>query len=661
VVIAVDTGGTFTDVVAWWAGGVHALKLASTPADPSGAVLAGVALALEACGAAQAAVLIHGSTVATNALLERKVARVVLVTNRGFEDVLVIGRQNRPRLYSLAQSQPEPLVPASRRLGVAGRLGPCGEEHEAQDDLELAGLAERIAGLHAEALAIVLLHSYANPRHEQRIREALDRLGLPCSVSCDLLREFREFERTATTVVNACVAPRMDAYLRRLEASPSAVRVRVMGSAGGAVPVARARRDAAQTILSGPAGGVAGALHVAARHGIRDIMTFDMGGTSTDVAICPGEALYTRDFAIAGLPVALPVLDIHTVGAGGGSIARLDAGGALRVGPESAGAEPGPACYGRGGTDATVTDASVVLGRLPADGDLPLDAGRAGAALDGLAAVLGCGAEEAAAGVVAVVNASMEGALRVISVERGYDPVGFTLVPFGGAAGLHAVALAERLEVRRLLVPPAPGVLSAFGMLVAPVRKEASRSVLLVQPPDAALEAEFADLQAAALAEMLEEEADTSDVTLRRWVAARYRGQSHELTVPAEAWIEAFHGLHEQRFGYALRDAAVEAVTLGVEAIAPAPVLDEPVVPQADAPPQPAATDNVYHDGRRIDALRFRREQLRAGHVVAGPALLLEATSAFWLPPGWAARVAHDGSLIVERQSSDAEPDRRLQ
>jgi N-methylhydantoinase A len=650
VVIAVDTGGTFTDVVAWWARGVHAVKLASTPADPSAAVLAGVARALEACGAKRADLLIHGSTVATNALLERKVARVVLVTNRGFEDVLAIGRQQRPRLYALAQSRPEPLVPVSRRLGVTGRLGPDGAELEAQDDAELAGLAERVSALRAESLAIVLLHSYASPRHEHRVAASLQRLGLPCSVSCELLPEFREYERTSTTVVNACVAPKMDAYLRRLEEAPSAQRVRVMGSAGGAVPVARARRDAAQTILSGPAGGVAGALHVAARHGIADIVTFDMGGTSTDAAICPGgEALFTRDFAIAGLPVALPMLDIHTVGAGGGSIARLDAGGALRVGPESAGAEPGPACYGRGGTAATVTDANVVLGRLPADGDLPLDAAGAATALGRLAAALGCDAAAAAAGVIAVVNAAMEGALRVISVERGYDPEGFTLVPFGGAAGLHAVALAERLEVRRLLVPPAPGVLSAFGMLVAPVRKEASRSVLLVEPTDAALETVFAELQAAALAEMLEEDADTADVTLRRWIAARYRGQSHELTVPAEAWLDAFHALHERRFGYALRDAAVEAVTLGVDASAPAPNLDEPVLPRAAAPAQAAGIDRVYHDGHFVDALRFRREQLRAGHVVVGPALLLEPTSAFWLSPGWTARVAHDGSLFVER------------
>jgi N-methylhydantoinase A len=653
VIVAVDAGGTFTDVVCRsLAGTTRVVKVPSTPSDPAAAVLDGMARALADSGTSGAGVvLVHGSTVATNALLERKGARVVLVTNRGFEDVLAIGRQTRPQLYALFSERPAPLVPAERRLGVAGRLGPAGEELEAPDDGELAGLAARVSALAPESVAVVLLHSYANDAHERAVAAALAGLGVPLSLSAELLPEYREYERTATTVVNAYVAPRMDSYLGRLESASGARRVRIMGSAGGAVAVQRARRDAAQTILSGPAGGVAGALHVAARHGVADVITFDMGGTSTDVSLCPeGRALHTREFAIAGVPVALPVLDIHTVGAGGGSIARVDAGGALRVGPESAGAHPGPACYGRGGRAVTVTDANVVLGRLLPHEHLQLDVSAAAAAVARLAADLGCGIEEAADGVIAVVNTAMEGALRVISVERGHDPVDFTLVPFGGAAGLHAVALAERLEIPRLLVPPAPGVLSAYGMLVAPVRKESSRSVLLTDPSPAELEPHFAGLQSRALHAMLEEEdAEPDGVVLRRWIAARYGGQSHELTVSADDWVRRFHDAHEQRFGYAQRSAAVQAVTLGVEATVPAPELPAPVLPEATGPAQPAGRAAVHHGGTRVDAARYERERLLAGHAVSGPALLLEATAAFWLPPGWAARVAHDGSLVVER------------
>jgi N-methylhydantoinase A len=654
-VVAVDTGGTFTDVLGWAGGELRVAKIPSTPDDPARAVLAAIAEVLRGHaglrGGAEPGpdLLIHGSTVATNALLERTGARVVLVTNRGFEDVLELGRQNRPQLYALAGSRPAPLVPAARRLGVGGRLGPRGEEVAPLDEVELAALAESVAALDGESLAVVLLHSYANPQHERAVAGALEPLGLPCSVSSELLPEYREYERTATTVVNAYVAPLMDGYLKRLEAKARARRLRIMGSGGGALAVARARREPAHTILSGPAGGVAGALHVATRHGIRDIMTFDMGGTSTDVSLCPGAALHTREFLIAGLPVALPVLDIHTVGAGGGSLARVDAAGALRVGPASAGAEPGPACYGRGGTELTVTDANVALGRLIPHEALRLDVDAVAAPLLALAQRLGCAPDEAAEGVIAVVNAAMEGALRVISVERGHDPAAFTLVPFGGAAGLHAVALAERLEIPRLLLPPAPGVLSAYGMLVAPVRKDAARSVLLAGADAAALEPLFRELEAAALAAMHEEDVPPERVALRRRVAARYRGQSHEITVSADDWARRFHGAHARRFGYSRTEAAVEAVTLAVDATAPAPALPEPELPPARDEPPTAGSGTVRVDGALIVAPRYRREALRRGHVLHGPALLIETTAAFWLPPGWMARVERDGSMIVER------------
>jgi N-methylhydantoinase A len=394
---------------------------------------------------------------------------------------------------------------------------------------------------------------------------------------------------------------------------------------------------------------VSGALHVAQRHAIDNIMTFDMGGTSTDVSLCPGRALHTREFSIAGVPIALPVLDIHTVGAGGGSIARVDAGGALRVGPVSAGAVPGPICYGRGGTEITVTDANVALGRLfPHTAELPLDVSALTAPLDRLAATLGCDAIAAAEGVIAVVNASMEGALRVISVERGYDPIDFTLVPFGGAAGVHAVALAERLGIARLLIPPAPGVLSAFGMLVAPVRKDTTRSVLLADPADAALEEVFRELEAAALAAMHEESVAAGAITLRRSIDARYRGQSYELVVDAARWRDDFHDAHERRFGYARRDQSVEAVTLRVEAAAPPPAIPAPRLDAAATPARPIGSGTVFFGGTSLEAARYEREALRAGHRIAEPAVIVEQTAALWLPPGWEAEVLSDGSLLVQ-------------
>jgi N-methylhydantoinase A len=647
IIVAVDTGGTFTDVVAWRDGELVVVKTPSTPDDPARALLAGVASALGGRGRAFD-LLIHGSTVATNALLERRGGRVVLVTNRGFEDVLVLGRQTRPQLYALTGVRDEPLVADAHRIGVGGRLDERGAELEPVDPAELLALAEHVRGLSPDAIAICLLHSYANAAHERAVADALGPLAAPCTLSAELLPEYREYERTATTVVNAYVAPLMGAYLACIEADAGARRVRIMGSGGGALPVGRARRDAAHTILSGPAGGVAGALHVARRHGLHDIMTFDMGGTSTDVSLCPGAPLHTRAFTIAGLPVALPVLDIHTVGAGGGSIARIDAGGALRVGPASAGAVPGPICYGRGGTDVTVTDANVALGRLLPSTALPLDAAAITPHLRTLADRLGCGPDDAAEGVIAVINAAMEGALRVISVERGYDPADFTLVPFGGAAGLHAVALAERLEIPRLLVPPAPGVLSAFGMLVAPVRRDAARSVLRTNPESAELEEVFRELDATAAAALLEEGAAADEIRLRRFIDGRYRGQSHELTVPAGDWPGGFHDAHVRRFGYHREGAPLEAVTLRVEATAAPPPIPAPALATADADAAPASYTRVRHDGASVDAAVYRRDSLLAGHQAPGPALILEQTAAFWLPHGWLARVLHDGSLLVQ-------------
>jgi N-methylhydantoinase A len=674
-IIAIDTGGTFTDVVWRHAGGVRVLKVPSTPDDPSRAVLTGIAQALRTSGIAAgpdagttspgptppAFLLLHGSTVATNALLERRGARVALITNAGFEDVIEIGRQNRPQLYALTGHRPAPLVAREDRHGVRGRIGPGGEEIDALADADIASLAARLTD--ADSIAVCLLHSYANPSHERRVADALSSLGRPVSVSCELLPEFREYERTATTVVNAYVAPLMDRYLGRIEAESGAERVRIMGSGGGAIPVSRARREPVHTVLSGPAGGVMGALAVAARAGIDRILTFDMGGTSTDVSLCPGRPEHTREFSIAGLPVAVPVLDIHTVGAGGGSIARIDAGGALQVGPESAGAEPGPICYGLGGQEVTVTDANVWLGRLPVSGwEHSLSSGDEGGSTLDLAAIrepleaiargLGTDPDAAAEGVVLVANAAMERALRVISVERGHDPADFTLVPFGGAAGLHAAALAERLGIPRLLVPPDPGVLSAFGMLVAPVRKDVSRTVLWEAPAADRIGPAFDEMEARARAAMEAEGIPTGLIEVNRWIDARYRGQSFELTVPSDGWVESFHRAHESRYGYNRRDAIVEAVTLRVEALAAAAAVVPETLAAAAAAPVPASTTEVSSHGRRFDTPVYDRRMLRTGHTLVGPCIVVEYSSTLWLPAGWTADVLEDGSLLALRAAA---------
>ncbi len=654
-IIAVDTGGTFTDVVALRGGRLTVLKVPSTPDDPARAVLAGVRQMLGDAedAAALSFTLVHGSTVATNTLLEGTGARVALVTNRGFEDVIEIGRQNRPQLYALVGHRPPPLVARDDRHGVSGRLGPDGLEEEPLDDEELRDLPGRLAG--AESIAICLLHSYADARHEERIAESLAALDLPLSVSSRLLPEYREYERTATTVVNAYVAPRMDRYLGRLAQESGADRVRIMGSGGGSIPVERARREAVHTVLSGPAGGVAGALSVAADAGMNDIITFDMGGTSTDVSLCPGAPMHTRELSIAGVPVAIPVIDIHTVGAGGGSIAGVDAGGALRVGPRSAGADPGPICYGRGGRRVTVTDAHVWLGRLPPDaflgGDLALERSEIEAPLAALASALGGSLEDAAEGILEVANTAMEGALRVISVERGYDPADFALVPFGGAAGLHAIELAERLGIGRLLVPPDPGVLSAFGMLVSPVRKDLSRTLLADADAADRIDDAFGELEREARSAMEAEGVRQDEVTVRRLADVRYVGQSFELRVPAEDWTNAFHDAHDARYGFSRRADRVELVTARVEAVGPSTR-----TPPRSRPTPAGEADGslrrvpVYHRGQTVEAALAPRSSLAPGDRLVGPAVVHEYSATLWLPDGWIATALDAGGLMLVAQ-----------
>jgi N-methylhydantoinase A len=656
-IVAVDTGGTFTDLVLLRDGRIRTLKVPSTPADPSQAVLDGLrSLVGNESHEIERFDLLHGSTVATNALLERRGARVVLVTNRGFEDVIEIGRQNRPQLYALVGHRPPPLVARDDRLGIAGRLGPHGEEIEPLDPAELDALAARVAARAPDAIAVSLLHSYADPSHERRVAEALAAGSppeTPLSVSSAILPEFREYERTSTTVVNAYVAPVVDRYLGRLARESGAARIRIMGSGGGSLPVERARREPVHTVLSGPAGGVAGALTWARRAGHESVISFDMGGTSTDVSLLPGRPLRTRELDVGGLPVAIPVLDIHTVGAGGGSIARVDPGGSLRVGPRSAGADPGPICYGRGGRDVTVTDAHVWLGRLPVDafldGATRLDRDAIHGPLTELAAALACSLDAAAEGVLSVANAAMERALRVISVERGYDPLEFAVVAFGGAGGLHVAELVERLGARVAIVPPDPGLLSAYGMLASPVTREASRTILVRSDADGA-ENQIADvlmeLESRARAELVSEGASPSELTSERWIDARYQGQSYELAVQADAWLARFHETHRARYGYARTEEPVEAVTVRAIASAPPPSFTaRPLERAAGAPP--SRPTRVTLSGRTLDAKRVRRGDLRAGHVLDGPVVVQEYSGTTWVPPAHRLEVDEAGCLHV--------------
>lgn len=681
--VGIDVGGTFTDFVVLErtpAGGaalrIH--KVSTTPDDQSRAIVRG----LEEMGlfAAHSRVqIVHGMTVATNALLERKGARTALLTTAGFGDVLLIGRQNRPHLYRLSQQRPPLLVDDPLRLEIDGRLDAAGHEITALDETAIGALADALAAAQVESLAIVFLFSFRNPAHEQRAAALLRaRLpDLPLSLSSEILPEYREYERTATTVINAYVQPLVARYLTRLEkalagsdakAAPS---VRIMQSNGGAIGLGQAAEQAARLVLSGPAGGVVGAFELARQAGpsapVR-LITFDMGGTSTDVALCPGAIPTTAESAIGDLPLRLPVIDIHTVGAGGGSIAWLDAGGALRVGPQSAGAVPGPVAYGRGGTEPTVTDANLVLGRLDPGGflggrgDVTLDLEAARRALARLGDTLGLSAEAAALGVLRVANATMERALRRVSVERGHDPRLFTLLPFGGAGPLHACDLSAALGVRRILIPPFPGVLSAYGMLVAGIATDASQSILrpaaaLAQDP-APVTQSLAELEARVRDVLRREGIDTPEIDAA--LDLRYRGQSYELTVPlalpatgaaVAAAVEAFHAHHAQRYGYAMTGEPVEAVTLRVRAHAPG----------ADAalPALPPATDDVaaarlpdrpvwFAPDAPTPTPGYDRARLRPGHRFAGPAMLYQYDTTTVVPPRWAARVDAFGSVILE-------------
>jgi N-methylhydantoinase A len=672
--VGVDTGGTFTDFVFARGRRIHIFKLASTPADPSRAITEGLRRVARETGARLSQIeVVHGTTVGTNALLERRGARIALVATTGFEDVIEIGRQARPRLYDLDAMKPVPLVARELRFGVAERVAASGEILESLADEEIEALIEKLRRAKPEAVALSLLFSFVRPEHEKRIARAVAAsLKVPLSVSHEILPEYREYERTSTVAVNAYLQPLLSRYLNRL--SSHAKNLRVMQSSGGSVSARVAAREPVRTILSGPAGGVVGALTAARAANWRDIITFDMGGTSTDVALCAaGQLRTTNESVVAGLPVAVPVLDIHTVGAGGGSIARVDAGGSLRVGPESAGADPGPAAYGRG-TQPTVTDANLVLGRFGGagllGGDFKLDEERALDALNGLARKMSAaggrrvGAIEAALGVVRVVNAGMERALRVVSVERGYDTREFTLVSFGGAGGLHAVALAEGLKIPRVLVPARPGALSALGALQSEVIRDASRTVMLDAggrlDEDAGngrldeLARAFRELERDARAALRREGFTDARQRHERSIAARYRGQAFELEIKfntAAGVVAAFHRAHLARYGYAQKRNAVEVVSARVRSRG---LVERIKGARPDArtsrraPLAPHGFAQVHFAARSVRAAIYAREELPARARLHSPCVVTEYSSTTLVPSGARASVDERGNLMIE-------------
>ncbi len=598
--VGIDVGGTFTDFILWDGRRVRTHKVPSSPRDPARAVERGLRELLPRGPAA----IVHGSTLATNAFLERRGARVALLTTKGFEDLLEIGRQNRGRLYDLDWSPPEPLVPRSRRIGIDERIGPDGHV--------LRPLKRRPVSLSgAEAVAVCFLHSYANPRHERLAARGIHR---PLTLSSNLVPEYREFERLATTVLNAYVMPVMDRYLRDLSRRTRGRELRIMVSNGGQTTPAIAAREPVRTLLSGPAGGAVAVSHLCRRLGLERAIAFDMGGTSTDVSVFDDGIDITREGTLDGFPIRVPILDLHTAGAGGGSIARFDAGGALRVGPESAGAVPGPACYGRGGRAPTVTDAHVVLGRIHPGlffgGRMKLDVAAARRAMGRIAR----NPETAARAILEVAGANLERAVRAVSVERGHDPARFVLVPFGGAGPLHGCDLAERLGMKRVLVPRVPGLLSALGMTLADEVEEQSASALCDHNDRYKIDRAF------------------RSIGLRgaRYADLRYEGQSYEIRTPwGPGAAREFARLHARRYGYA-RDARIEVVSVTVRRVRRRP-----------KPP----FERIPGGGKSWPRGTLLRAELGAGDRLKGPSVVMEDNATTYLKQGWQGRVDAWGNL----------------
>jgi len=669
--IGIDIGGTFIDVVLAGGDGAWLTKLPSTPAAPHRGVLDGLRDLIDKGRLDPRAIgpIAHGSTVATNALLEGKWARTALVTTRGFRDVLEIGRQDRSDLYDLSFDRPRPIVPRDLRFELSERIDADGRVVTPLDPEDVRQLAPRLHEASIEAVAVVFLFSYLNPSHERLVGAILEEaLEVPVTLSCDVLPEFREYERTSTTVLCAALRPVIGTYLRELEEGAGRLGLpanwRIMQSSGTVTDGRHAKVEPVRILLSGPAAGVQGARAIGEISGERNLITMDMGGTSCDVSLIRDGALaWTTAGSIGGHPTAQRMIGIHTIGAGGGSIARIDPGGALRVGPESAGAIPGPACYGRGGDCPTVTDAHAVLGHLLPDhplGGLPaLDVEAARRALGPLAASLDRSVEDAAEGILEVADAAMERAIRVISIERGHDPREYALLAFGGAGPLHAVSIARRLSIPRVLVPATAGVLSALGLLTSEVGCDESRSIVrrLASVDPAAVDHLIEELEAQASGVLVAQGVEEAGIRYEVSADLRYVGQSHELNVPFPrtagsggpfaALIDSFHAVHEVRFGHSDPGEKVELVTVRVRAVGPASLREVP----------PFAAAGRF-DGRTVEA-RYRglgsvptrvvsRDALEGDDGLQGPAIVVGRDATLLVPPGVGGWCDRAGTIVLE-------------
>ncbi|HXZ87770.1 MAG TPA: hydantoinase/oxoprolinase family protein, partial [Candidatus Binataceae bacterium] len=617
--------------------------------DPAEAVIAGLEAML---AGARASGLTYSSTVATNALLEKKGARVALFTDAGFEDLIEIGRQNRTEIYALAPSRPEPIVPRALRFGVGGRTlfdGKIAAPLSAADLQRVRATAEKGG---ADAFAVCLLHSYANPKSEDAIERAIAPIGHPVSVSHRILAEYREFERLSTTVINAYVAPKMVEHLGKLERQLGGTRLRVMQSDGNAIGPQLAREEPVRTILSGPAAGVAGSAGLARAAGVERFITFDMGGTSTDVSLFDGRAKIRTLSYPGGYAVRTPVIDIHTVGAGGGSIASIDAGGSLRAGPESAGANPGPACYGRGELP-TVTDADLVAGRLVPEhflgGRMRLYPERAAAAMSRIARAMRTNVAAAARGVIRVVNANMERAIRVITVERGFDPRDFALMAFGGAGPMHAAELAIDLGIRHIVLPRNPGLLCAWGALGAPIGREYSLTVRDAAPELRRLMRRAHPMIARARADLIAHGAAPAAIRHELRADMRYRGQSYEIEVAlGPRFIKEFHEAHRRTFGHAAPEAAVEVVNLRLRSHAAGPAIAPERVAKGSKKPATISKARVIAGNGYREVPAYAREEIGAGTRIRGPMIVVELSATAYVAPEFELRCDDHGNLHLE-------------
>jgi N-methylhydantoinase A len=656
--VGVDVGGTFTDVVVESAAGLTIWKLASTPDDQSEAFDEGVRAGLERAGHPVPSLIAHGTTVATNAVLERRGAVTGLVTTDGFRDVLQIGRQNRPSLYDLWADRPPPLVPRDLAIGIPERMGPDGEVVQPLDE---AGTAEVLQGLLAqqpESIAVCLLFSFANPQHERLVQELIRRSfpDIRISLSSRVLPEFREYERASTTALDAYVGPVIERYVSRIlsRVEDLDAPVIVMRSGGTTMMAEQAAAEPVHTLLSGPAAGVRGAAAVARVAGYPSVVSFDMGGTSTDVCLVEhGEPHLADESSVGGLPFRTPALAVHTVGAGGGSILWLDPGGALRSGPHSAGAVPGPACYGRGGQEPTVTDAHVVIGHLDPEnflgGRASLDPDAAKRAFASLADRLSVDVQKVALAGLNAVRAQMSKAIRVVTVERGRHPRDFALVAFGGAGPMHATMLAAELEMECVIVPPAAGVLSAFGLLTTPLAADASLTRPMVDPDPSEVERVFTEIAQRAERELRSQGA--APELISRTIDCRYKGQAHEIPVPAdplEDLADRFATEHRARFGWDAAGDPMELVTFRVQARGPTPQTSLPdIEPGTGA--RPVGKRTVWTREGPQDTAVYERASLGAGDMLEGPCLVTAEESTTVIDPGWGAKVQGTGTLVIRR------------